>query len=38
MTYLRAKTNKNQGKSDIIAKRDVQGLFRNKEKGWAYKG
>ena len=30
--YLRAKTNMNQGKSDIIAKRKVQALFRNKQK------
>ena len=32
MTYLRAKTNMNQGKSDIIVKRKVQALFRNKQK------
>ena len=30
--YIRAKTNMNQGKSDIIAKRKVQALFRNKQK------
>ena len=29
---LRAKTNMNKGKSDIIAKRKVQSLFRNKQK------
>ena len=32
IAYLRAKTNKNQGKSDIIAKRKIQALFRNKQK------
>ena len=32
ITYLRAKTNMNLGKSDIIASRKVQALFRNKEK------
>ena len=29
---LRAKTNMNQGKSDIIAKTKIQALFRNKQK------
>ena len=29
---LRAKTNMNQGKSDIIVKRQVRALFRNKQK------
>ena len=32
ITYLRAKTNMNKGKSDIIAKRKVQALFTNKQK------
>ena len=32
ITYLRAKTNMNQGKSDIIAKRKVQASFWNKQK------
>ena len=30
--YLKAKTNMNQGKSDIIAKRKVQVLLWNKQK------
>ena len=30
ITYLRTKTNMNQGKSDIIAKRKVQALYTNK--------
>ena len=32
ITYLRAKTNKNQGKSDIIAKSKVQALLETKQK------